>query len=463
MRLASGLFLLTALLKVPTLGTPAYWDEMAWLGQAHELWRHDLWWALPGLHPAAAFWGHPPGLHLLGAALWKLTGPSLTSAHLLIALFAGLGVASTHLLGRELGDARSGTWAALLLLATPLYFAQAGFFLADVPITALGVTTLWLLLRGRTAAYLACATAMLLIKETSIALLAAFLLYLLLRDGPRSAAVWRRTALLATPLLVIGAFFVAQKIATGHFFFIYEFEIELFYLTPATAWNQFRFVTEWIFREQQRWLITALIAVAVSTRGRFWKRPELHLLLVVATVFGYAFAILLLLPRYLLPVLPFLYLAGLQALRSLVPSSRLRDVLAAGLVVAVVAAHASPRFFGSGETDLAYVTVARLNREACAEIEQRFPAATVLAAFPQVRQLAVPLLGYVEASRRAVSFEANPEASADLILTSAPWAGPRLALRERAGQEGWRLLRRWSDGGEGANEIAVELYARPAP
>ena len=372
-------------------------------------------------------------------------------------------MAATFLLGRELGDARGGAWAALALLATPLYFAQAGFFLADVPITALGVATLWLLLRRRTAAYLLCATAMLLIKETSIALLGAFLLYGLLRDGLRSGAAWRRAALHATPLLVIATFFVAQKLATGHFFFIYEFKVDLFYLDPAVALNQFRIVNEWIFREQNRWLVTLVVGVAASTRRSFWGRPELQLLILVTLVFGYAFSVLLLLPRYLLPVLPFLYLAGVQALRSLVPSRRFQELLCGALVVAVTAAHFSPRFFGNGETDLDYVTVARLNRAACAEIERRYPGAIVLATFPQVAQLRQPLLGYVDAPQGVVSFDTNPEADADLLLTSAPWTSAQRELRQRAEREGWPLLQRWSDGGAEPDEIVVELYGRPSP
>ena len=108
---------LTVCLKLPTLTTPAYWDEMGWTSQAHWLSQQNLLRALPGLRPASMFWGHPPGLHLTLAVLWKVVEPSMWGAHLLIAGFAALGVCGTFLLARLLHDTRTAWFAALLLLS----------------------------------------------------------------------------------------------------------------------------------------------------------------------------------------------------------------------------------------------------------------------------------------------------------------------------------------------------------
>ena len=68
----AGLAALVVLLKLWTLHTPAYWDEIGWLGSAHELAQGNLLRAIPGARPAGMFWGHPPGLHLLIATIWKV-------------------------------------------------------------------------------------------------------------------------------------------------------------------------------------------------------------------------------------------------------------------------------------------------------------------------------------------------------------------------------------------------------
>lgn len=451
-----GLVALTLLCKLPTLATPAYWDEIAWLEQAHALSQRGLLTALPGLHPPAAFWGHPPGLHLSAAAIWKVVGYSLASAHLLIAGFAATGVVATYLVGRFVRDAWTGGLAALLLLFSPLYLAQSGMFLADVPITALGTLAVYLGLRGRTAGYLAAASAMVLIKETSIAFLLAFLAYLLLVDGPGSRAAWRRVLVYSAPLGLIGLFFVAQKIATGHFVFIYEFDVALFELDAAIVKSQVRSITRWIFVEQGRWLVSLLIAAALIVR-REARRDRLLLLFALAVgLFGYAFSVLLYLPRYLLPVLPLFYLLGAASVMALFRRRSLQvaaAILWLGLGAASMRSHPMHR---NGEFDLGYLDVVRVNREISEHLEERFPDATILAAWPQSRQLSQPRLGYVARRHDVVQFERVPAPAtpAALIVVSSPWTGPQAELRAHAQSEAWRLIHRASRG-----EAVAELFA----
>ena len=148
----------TILLKLPTLDTPAYWDEMGWLRQAYGLWEAGLRTAIPGLRPASAFWGHPPGLHLTLATLGKIFGVSVNTAHALTAVFAAVGVCGTFLLARFWYGARTAWLAALLLLLSPVYLAQSGLFLGDIPVTALGVLATYFVVTDRYVPYLACAS-----------------------------------------------------------------------------------------------------------------------------------------------------------------------------------------------------------------------------------------------------------------------------------------------------------------
>jgi len=194
------------LAKLPTLRTPAYWDEMAWLSQAGWLSTTHLWRALPGLRPDSVFWGHPPGLHLTAAAAFKVFGSSVELAHLVILGFAVLGIISTFLLARFLYDETTAWLAAVLLLLCPLYFAQAGMFLADVPVAALGVTCVYLALTRRYVPYLLCASYMVLLKETSVALVVALVIYLCIAARERTKQALADALKYAAPLVVIGAF-----------------------------------------------------------------------------------------------------------------------------------------------------------------------------------------------------------------------------------------------------------------
>ncbi len=207
--------------KLPTLDVSPYWDEMGYVGQAHWLSEVNLIRALPGLRPADAFWGHPPGLHLTLAALAKVFGFSIVLSHLIPLAFAGAGIFFLYLLGRELYDTRTGILSAILLFVSPIYFAQAGMFLADLPVASLGIMSVYFALRGNFATYFFCATYMVFVKETSIALLVALLLYLSITAKPKSKENIIELSYYFIPLASIGLFFIGQKLVTGKLFFIY--------------------------------------------------------------------------------------------------------------------------------------------------------------------------------------------------------------------------------------------------
>jgi hypothetical protein len=146
---------------------------------------------------------------------------------------------------------------------------------------------------------------MVLIKETSIALLAALILYLLLLAKPITKNALAKALKYSAPLFIIGAFFLFQKLTTGEFFFIYNFEVELFELSQKSVQNQFIAITQWIFLYQHRYIFTALIVLTLMLNSEARKRRELWLFLLILLLSGYSFSGLYFLPRYLLPVCHF--------------------------------------------------------------------------------------------------------------------------------------------------------------
>ena len=147
--------LVVAVSKAPVLSTPYYWDESLWSRYAHVL-SHRALWRFVGLHNPETFSGHPPGLFLPAAALFQTVGESSAVAHTLILVYAAAGVVFTYLLAALWFGRAAGVASAALLWLTPIYFAQSAMFLADLPVAALGVATVYFAARGARVGYLLC-------------------------------------------------------------------------------------------------------------------------------------------------------------------------------------------------------------------------------------------------------------------------------------------------------------------
>jgi hypothetical protein len=456
---------LVFLAKFPILTVPLYWDEMGWAHQAHWLSGVNLLRALPGLRPPDAFWGHPPALHLTLAMLAKVFGYSIVLAHLIAVCFAFIGVWFTFLLGRLLYDAKTGFFAALFLLLSPVYFAQSGMFLADMPVAALGVASIYFALRRNFLAYVLTATYMVFIKETSIALLGALLVYLFLMTKPKAKNSLFYLLKYSIPLFLIGLFFVWQKLTTGYFFFIYppSIDIKLFELTPQLIYRQFVTISHWLFIAQQRYIFWALIVLNLIVNRVTRCRSELWLFLLICVFSGYSFALLFFLLRYLLPVLPYIYLVGTGSLLELAGRKAWKIPAATALLLLSTWSLATQPFTGNAEFNLKYLDVVSAHKEMCEYIASQFPQARIATDWPHILELLHPHLGYVKKRLRALSvptrdltsLEDEPaRLNVDLILLSTtPASTQSEELKTYALKHNWRLIKRV------VNEpVATELY-----
>ena len=449
------------LVKLPTLDTAAYWDEIGYLHEARWLSEVSLLKAIPGLRPAGEFFGHPPGLFLILAAVGKIFGVSVNTAHLLIAVFAAVGVCATFLLARYWHGTGAAWLAALLLLLSPVYIGQSGFFLADVPVAALGALATYFLLTDRYGPYVACASTMVLLKETAIALVVALLLYRFVVLNPLRQARLRDVARYSIPLAVIGGFMLLQKATTGYFFFIYDFDTAMFVLTLDSVRHQFGAITRWIFIDQHRFIFTALIALNLLANARA-RRRELWLFAFLVVLSGYSFSVLFYLPRYLLPVLPLFYILAAASILDLARGgrTRLRPVAAAAAALIMMSwSLVTHPLAGNGETSLRYLDIVAMHRAAIDRIAVDRPEARVLTTWPLREELTRPLFGYVQRPIDTKGYRADSDLSgADLVLVSQPANGPEVRLRELARRDAWRLIMR-----QEKESAWIELYARANP
>jgi hypothetical protein len=416
------LFLLVVFItKFSTLNTPYYWDEMGWVRAAHWLSGVNLLRSIPGFHPPTTFWGHPPALHISLASLYKLFGESIWLSHLLILCFSFLGAYFTYLLGTFLYGRKVGIFSALFLFFSAIYFAQSGMFLGDIPVTALGVMSIYFALRKKYIPYLLCAVYMVMIKETAIAIIFSLLIYLFLTEGQRSKYAFREILKYGAPLLVIAAFSILQKVTTGKFCCIYSFKFQLFELQPSLVVHQAFLVTKWLFFYQYRYIFTFLIVLNLIINKASRSRKELLLFLPIFILSGYSFSFLYFLPRYLLPALPYFYMMAAWSLIELIKSKKLQTVMGTAITAVLIYSLSGTVLHGNYEWDMKYLEVVKIHKIMCEYIEEEFPNARVLTTFPHTEQLRRPYLGYVKKPLKAVTFKKERDfGDFDLILFSVP-------------------------------------------
>src|ERR1700675_4543027 len=280
---------------------------------------------------------------------------------------------------------------ALLLLIDPLFYTQAMMAQLDMPAMLFTVLALLLFLQDRhPAAALAC-TALVLAKETG-ALLPLILVLVLLADPPRSKFV----AYYIAPFAVLAVWFFVLWRATGHIFGDAGFtHYNLGYaLNPVRASLCFLRRIYYLFLADFRWVGTVAIALAwKKTRiyfNRAWRITWLFIgahVLIVSVLGGAE------LERYLLPVLPLVYIAMGAAWSVLRPRWRNASIalVAAGLLAGLIF---NPPFPFPFENNLAMVDFVELQRTAAQFLEKTYPSRRFYTAWPLTQALRNPPFGY---------------------------------------------------------------------
>jgi hypothetical protein len=445
MLLVLGALVLAA--KLPTMATPYYWDERVWISLVHNLVELPLWRALPGCHPPELF-GRPPGLYLPTAAVFKLSGASPWVSHLVICGFAILGVWFTYRLAALLYGTTAGVLAALFILFDALYFAQAGMFLADLPVAATGVASVYWALRRRYVPYLLFAVWVVSIKETGMAIVFAISVYVLLTERRRGLVVAARQALpWAVPMLLMSAYYAAQWATSGGVLIQPHDPIPVF--QPHLADIYFRLITHWLFVAQNRWIFIALIAANLLAHPAARRRPQLLLFGLIVLCSGYAFTVLYYLPRYLLPVMPYLYVLAAGALLELFPRRAVHGPIAVALLLLSAASLRGVDRPGTREWDLGYLAAVRTYSRTATRLERDYADARIVALAPMSSYLRKPQLGYVSRPLQVFSpNDARFDSSArfDVVVDCILSFGDRDALSSYIDAHGLNAVDRFEEG-----------------
>ncbi len=401
------------------------------------------------------FFGHPPGLHASMAFLFKLFGQSIWLSHLFIVCFSFVGVYFTYLLGSHLFETRVGVCAALFLFFTPMYFAQSGMYLGDVPVTAFGVMSLYFGLRKQYLPYLLASLYLVFIKETGAVLILAFLIYLFITEYKKESSFRIEILKYSVPLWAIAAFLIAQKFTAGKFIGIYAFEFDIYKHTFGRVFEDFVLILKWIFVYQYRFIFTLLILLHFVLHRKTAFRKELLLFLFVFLLATLPFSYFMLLPRYLLPILPYLCITAAWSVFELVRSEKLNMAFSAAIASLYIVSLSGSTSYGSNEWNMKYVQIVRMQKSMSEYVETRFPKSTILASFPFEATLSRPDLGYVSKPVHAVGFKNRmTQNCCELIIFSyESIAQPPLKLMQFVNQDKMALIKRMT-----AENMISELY-----
>jgi hypothetical protein len=280
--------------------------------------------------------------------------------------------------------------------------------------------------------------------------------FVFLTTATDRAAAARRALSYGLPLIPIGVFIAWQKLVVGGFFWIVEPAIPLIELDRSLARRKLVRLTEWLFVHQLRWLFTALIVLHLLLTARARQSKEWWLFALIVVLSGYSFYVLYFLPRYLLPVMPYLYLGGAAALMALVPT-RIGRVVAALLLLALVG-WSLPRqpFAGNAEFNLRYCDVVALHATACDFITSELDGRRIATLWPHTVQLSRPFLGYVKRPVPVASLETDAPAADDVVVVSVPGTHhDHTSLRAEVERKQWRLIRQFQHDG-----AVVGVYRR---
>jgi len=459
---AVAAFVLLALLVAP-LSTPYWWDAGAVYAPGAKWLLDHGFDARPGVFPSDLSRGHTPLFYLVLAGAFRVLGAGPVAGHALTFGFAWMAVLLTYALGRRLFGWPAGALAATLLLTAPLFLTMSSEALPEMALTALTTASFYAFARGRMVECAVWGTLLVLVKETGVAcplaIAGAATIESITERSPREGA--RRAGLSLLPVVVLAAFFVAQKRAEG--WFVLPYHSGLFHERHSLI-EQLARVAESIFVTDGR-IVTVLGAIVLAVLRRrtvlgSWEKRHRAVL----TAFGLYtimnlgfFAKMFFLERYVLPVhvVVVVVLGGLLAPAGATVRARMPGLAAVVLSIGIALSRRSAGSdMASGETTFRYLHAVHAYHALYGRLEATSQNPVVLTDWPVTDALREPFLGWVSRPFQCVHINADPGAyqAVDRVI-AVEGLGSFERLQRAAREHGFSRIDREEEGG-----AAIELW-----
>jgi Dolichyl-phosphate-mannose-protein mannosyltransferase len=402
---------------------PYFWDEAGYyIPAAWDLFRTGT--LIPQSTVTNA---HPPLPSILLAGWWHLSGYVVSGTRTFVCMVTACALVAVYNLARKLSNDVVAAVTTLLTAIYPVWFAQSTLAHADIFAAAF---TLWALSayldpnpsslsrhRIDVAALFSLAA---LSKETAIVTPLALALWeaiQFLRDRETKRDHLRWIISLLLPALPLAAWYAYHYHRTGFVFGNPEF---LRYnatanLSPLrillSLWHRVLHLTV-----HMNLFVPVLCAVAALSIPLTAKeapqpapdgipKPALQAIAVILFANMLAFSALggALLTRYLLPLYPLVFLLCVSTWQRHLRRWWLLAAFSAAALLAGI--WINPPYTFAPEDNLAYRDMIVVHQDAIRVLKQRFPAATVLTAWPASSELTRPELGYTRTPFRVFTMQ----------------------------------------------------------
>lgn len=383
---AIALFVFLSHLAFLTL--PFYWDELGQFVPASLDLFHSFAW-IPHSTIANV---HPPGVMAYLATIWRVTGYSIAVTRMAMLALAAAGTIFAFRLAIRMGLPSVPAIVATGFLAlSPLFFAQSMMAELDMPAMVFLVLALLLFLDDRIPAAAFACTVLVMVKETGLVAPAWFGVWLWV-ERRRRDALW-----FLVPVAPLIIWLIALDRGTGHLFGNAAFtQYNIWYpLHPVRLSLALLRRLYYLFAGSGHWIGAIALGIAMRRsrlfRARAWRIAGglaiAHVLLV--SVLGGA-----VLERYLVPVLPILYIAFAAAIWQYTPRWR---IIQAGVLAAflLIANFVNPPYPFPWENNLAFTDFVALDGQAAEYLEAHFPKTKIAAMFPLASAFRRSEFGYV--------------------------------------------------------------------
>jgi 4-amino-4-deoxy-L-arabinose transferase-like glycosyltransferase len=459
----AGLFVLFAVLLIavhaPLLRLPYFWDEAGYyIPAARDLFSGSL---IPYSTPSNA---HPPLVMAWIALAWGIFGQSQIVTRCAMLLLAAFSLLGFFRLARMVANSTVAACSTLLVAIYPVFFAQSSLAQVDLPAAGLIFWGLEAYFRNKLMEAPASSPVLIwfslaaLAKETAILIPLAIIIWELggrfistsyssvakatkqeaqgigtterralpvasnFSSKNRFADTWT-LCLTAIPLALWYAYHYARTafVFGNPEFFRYNVQSTLHPLRILLAlllriWQAFGYLDLYVLT--LACLVAMMFAPIKDAHG---ERPRIAIpvqfaFLAIAIVYLTSLSIVggAVLARYMLPIVPLVILVCVSTVWR-----RLRAWKAVIAVIALAfisALFVNPPYGFSPEDNLAYRNYIRLHQHAERFLEQKYPNARVLTAWPASDELTRPYLGYVPKPMQVVKIE---DFSAEQVLSAA--------------------------------------------
>ena len=408
------------LLHVPLLHLPYIWDEAGYYVPA----TRDLLLTGSLIPHSTVSNAHPPLVMAWVALWWRAVGmqPVVTRAAML--MLASLSLMGLFRLAERVANTQVAVASTLCVACYSVFFTQSSLLHLDLAAAGFTFWGLHSYVGHRRWLAIAWFSAASLAKETAV--LAPLALFVWEVSGPLlcggNAALlcfyrgtWRRSGLLLASLVPLTVWFSYHFIRTGYVFGNPEFfrynvsatidPVRMLLAAGIRLWQ--------IIGYLHLFLLTAAASVAMLFPPRADKggeKPRIAVsvqLVFLAVILAYVVAMSVIggaeLARYMLPVVPLVIIVCVSTLWRRAPYWKATMTF---ILIGLIAAwFVNPPYGFSFEDNLAYRDYIVLHQRAEEFLENRYPAAGVLTAWPASDELTRVYLGYVARPVKVVRIE----------------------------------------------------------